>query len=63
MKTQLTNILTPMSKTAIANLTTEVKETLARGFDEKNGKTFSAAELWNIQRQHRTTTQRRRFVY
>jgi len=65
MKTQLTNLFTSISKTEMVNLTTEVKETLAIGFDHNNkiNKTFSAAELWSIQRQHRTMNQRRRFVY
>lgn len=65
MKTQLTNLFASISKTEMADLTTEVKETLALGFDHKNkiNKTFSAAELWNIQRQHRSISQRRRFVY
>jgi len=63
MKTQSTNLFTQISKTAVENLTMEVKETLALGYDHSHSKTFSAAELWNIQRQRKSLNQRRRFAY
>jgi len=63
MKTQSTNLLNQISKIEMENLTTEVKETLAFGYNNTQVKTFSAAELWNIQRQHKSMSQRRRFVY
>ena len=59
MKTQ-TTLLMEMSKTALQNLTYQVKETLA--LPDANKKTFSAADLWNIQRRHISSVQRRRFV-
>jgi len=63
MKTQLTNLFSQISKSQVAKLTVEVKETLALGFKQDQTKTFSAAELWNIQRQRKSFTQRRRFAY
>ena len=62
MKTQLTNLFNQISKTQVENLTMEIKETLALGYNHNIAKTFSAAELWNIQRQRKNITQRRRFV-
>lgn len=61
MKTQLTNLFSQISKTEVENLTTQVKETLAMGDTQNSSKIFSAAELWNIQRQRRTFVQRRAF--
>jgi len=61
MKTQLTNLFSQISKTEVDNLTTQVKETLAMGLTQNSSKVFSAAELWNIQRQRRTFVQRRAF--
>ena len=61
MKTQLTNILTPMSKTAIANLTTEVKETLSTGHKKSTGRSLTTVDLWNIQRRQKVRLQRRYF--
>lgn len=63
MKTQSTNLQSEMSKTAIENLTAEVKETLAFGYNHTYGKTFSAADLWNIQRRHKTINPRRRYGF
>lgn len=62
MKTQLINLFNQISKTQVENLTMEIKETLAIGYNHNTAKTFSAAELWNIQRQRKSITQRRRFV-
>lgn len=62
MKSQSTNLLNQLSKTQVENLTMEIKETLAIGYSHRTAKTFSAAELWNIQRQHKSSTQRRRFI-
>ncbi|MEO6491085.1 MAG: hypothetical protein ABIO04_14170 [Ferruginibacter sp.] len=60
MKTQLSELLLPLSNAEVNTLTTIVKETLA---SEKHyhSKNFSAAELWDIQRRQRTTVVRRRF--
>ncbi len=62
MKSQLTNLFNQISKTQVENLTMEVKETLAVGYNPNQSKTFSAAELWNIQRQRKSINQRRRFA-
>lgn len=60
---QSTNLFSQISKTQVENLTMEVKETLAMGYNHNQSKTFSAAELWNIQRQRKSLNQRRGFVY
>jgi hypothetical protein len=59
MKTQ-TDLLTILSKNEISQLTKEIKETVATNYAEH--KTFSAADLWNIQRARRTTRIGRRFI-
>lgn len=63
MKTQSTNLFSQISKETVKNLTTEVKETLAFGYNNSQSKTFSAAELWNIQRQRRSLGSRRGFAF
>ena len=63
MKTQLTNLFSQISKTQVENLAIQVKETLAMGYNHNQSKTFSAAELWNIQRQRKSINPRRRFAY
>ena len=60
MKKQTTNQFSPISKEQTENLTTVVKETLALGISHV--KTFSTADLWNIQRRSRTIMSRRSFV-
>lgn len=62
MKTQLSNLLTPISHAAGSHGTIEVKETIAFNHNGQS-KTFSAAELWSIQRRHRTINPVRRFIY
>jgi len=57
MKKQTTNQFLEMSKEQTEKLTTVVKETIALGFGR--AKTFSTADLWNIQRRSRTMYQRR----
>lgn len=56
MKTQ-TPLFQEISKTGINNLTEQVKETLSIGY--KNERQFSAADLWNIQRQRKAIRTRR----
>ena len=63
MKTQSISLFNQISKITVKNLTTEVKETLAFGFSNSQSKTFSAAELWNIQRQRRSLGSRRSFAF
>ncbi len=60
MKKQTSNQFSPISKEQTEQLTTIVKETLALGISHV--KTFSTADLWNIQRRSRTMMSRRSFV-
>jgi hypothetical protein len=62
MKKQSTGLFIQMSTQQLENLTSVVKETLAIGFCQPNNKKFTAAELWNIQRQGRSRIQRRMFA-
>lgn len=57
MKKQSTNQFLPISKEQTEKLTTVVNETLALGIS--HAKTFSTADLWNIQRRSRTMMSRR----
>jgi len=59
MKKQSTTLFTSISKTGLLNLTQEVKETIAFDLVTPYRKIFTAAELWNIQRQGKARTQRR----
>jgi len=59
MKTQTTSLFNAISKTRLMSLTTEVKETLAMDISLPFAKKFTAAEVWNIQRQKRNRVQRR----
>lgn len=63
MKMQSANLFNQINKTQVENLAMEVKETLAMGYNHNQSKTFSAAELWNIQRQRKSINPRRRFAY
>ena len=62
MKKQLFNSFLPVSKTEMSILTTEVKETLATNFETTQAKIFSAADLWNIQRNKKRNTGRKFLV-
>lgn len=59
MKKQTTKSFSPISKEQTEKLTTVVKETLALGINQV--KTFSAADLWDIQRRGRTMMSRRNY--
>ena len=59
MKKQSFNSFMPVSKTEMSLLTTSIKETLATNFDTTQRKIFSAADLWNIQRNKRRNLGRR----
>ena len=61
MTTQNKSLFTTMSKAETKELTTIVKETLALGVVTQE-KHFTAADLWNIQRQKRSIGQRRYFA-
>ncbi len=59
MKKQTTNQFSPISKEQTEKLTTVVNETIALGLSQV--KTFSTADLWNIQRRGRTMMSRRNY--
>jgi hypothetical protein len=60
MNTQNNNLFKAISKSETKELTTVVKETLALGVNQE--KHFTAADLWNIQRQKRSIVSRRHFA-
>jgi hypothetical protein len=57
MNTQNINLFGGISKAEKKQLVTVVNETIA--FATNQQKTFTAAELWNIQRQKKSLLQRR----
>lgn len=60
MKKQSFILFTSMSKEDLANLTREIKETIAFGLAEApHRKIFTTADLWSIQRRAKSRTQRR----
>lgn len=59
MKKQSFVLFTSMSKEDIADLTTQVKETIAYGLVEPRPRKFTATELWNIQLHGKARVQRR----
>ena len=59
MKKQLTTLFTGLSAEQVNSLTTVVAETLATGLEAPKPKIFTAADLWNIQRQKRAFISRR----
>lgn len=56
MKAQ-TSLLSQITESEMKILTAEVKETIAKGYNTRSN--FSAADLWNIQRQRRAIRTRR----
>jgi len=60
MNTQNNNLFTSISKEESKNLTTVVNETISFGHNQE--KEFRAVDLWNIQRQRRSSLQRRHFA-
>ena len=59
MKKQSNTLFTGISKEQVENLTTIVKETIVVGYNQAQTKLFTAADLWNIQRQKKGFSQRR----
>ncbi|MEO6837081.1 MAG: hypothetical protein ABI261_00455 [Ginsengibacter sp.] len=57
--TNTKNLLESLTNNEIKNLTIEVRETIAQGFKKEKKRIFSAADLWNIQRQKRNILGRR----
>lgn len=61
MTKQFKNQFVPLDKEVLQTLTAEVKETLATDFATPE-KVFSAADLWNIQRNKKRNPGRRFLV-
>jgi hypothetical protein len=59
MRHQHNTLFVQLSKEAFAQLTVTVNEVIAVDFKNSQQKVFSAADLWNIQRQKRNFVQRR----
>ncbi len=59
MKTQSTPLFTGLNNHQVQNLMAMVKEILALNFTSPAPKSFTAADLWNIQRRKKTFTTRR----
>jgi len=59
MKKQSENLFETVNKEQVEYLTSQVNETLATDFDHIVNKVFTATDLWNIQRQGKSCTQRR----
>jgi hypothetical protein len=59
MKKQSTTFLTQLGAEKIVDLTTIVSETLAMEYKAPAPKVFTAAELWNIQKQKKAISPRR----
>jgi hypothetical protein len=59
MKNTFSGSLVTISRNEIENLTVEVKETLAFEHRVVKTKSFTSADLWNIQRQSKTRSSRR----
>ena len=62
MKKQSINLFETISSEHKAQLTRIVSETIAMDYPVAINKIFTAAELWNIQRQGKSSIQRRRFA-
>ena len=61
MKKQSMNFITSMSETSLQNLVKIVDETLAFDAIPAKKKTFTAADLWNIQSQKKSVRRRSAF--
>lgn len=59
MKKTVNSLFNQVSSQTLKNLTEEVKESIAYELPPIQRPSFTAADLWNIQRQARTRVQRR----
>ncbi len=59
MKTKSNNLLESLHYNDVKILTNEVKETLFFNFKKEKRKNFTTSELWNIQRHHKSVSDRR----
>lgn len=62
MKKQSLNLFETISSEHREQLTSIINETIAVDYQVTPNKTFTIAELWNIQRQGKSSIQRRRFA-
>jgi hypothetical protein len=61
MKTTTNKLDVTISRQELEAITKEVKETLAFEYCKQN-KNFGSVDLWNIQRQRKSSTPRRNYV-
>ena len=59
MKLCSNNLLENLTKDELANLTLEVKETMAKEFKNEKKRIFSVAQYWDIQRRKRNFNSKR----
>ena len=59
MKIDVTNPIVQIEPEVLQNLVTEVKETIAFGFNSPKRR-FTAADLWNLRKQTKTAVARLR---
>jgi hypothetical protein len=59
MQKQSNNLFETIRTANKEQLTSVVNETIATGFNQANNKAFTTADLWNIQRQGKSSIQRR----
>jgi hypothetical protein len=62
MKKQSNNSFEKMSKIQLENLTTTMNETLDTNFSQPGKKLFTTADMWLIQRQVKSCTQKRHSI-
>jgi hypothetical protein len=61
MKSEVMGVGTPLSKKDLKELLIETKETLAVDFKNcNNNRTFSHADLWNLQKRQKSASAMRR---
>lgn len=61
MKTSI-NIFNRLTNTEMEKLTKEIKETIANLSEDSKIKSFSTADLWEIQRKRKRTSIRRYYM-
>jgi len=59
MKLYSNNLVENLTKDELANLTLEVKETMAKEFKNEKKRIFSVAQYWDIQRRKRNFNSKR----
>jgi hypothetical protein len=61
MKKEPTSLFLKLNNEELENLTTIVIEKLATGINHPIGRLFTTTDLWNIQRQGKKSSHRRKF--